>query len=228
MITDNDIHIIEKYLDGTLDKKSLNDFNKRVKEDKEFEKLLTERKRLSGLWKEADEYEQVKDIVKQVMSKTTPMHKISNKKFYYLAATVVLLIGLTFFLYQRNKKDAFNGNPQVAETGLTEKDSTSFRLKKDIPVTYASVDSVKKGTELIFPGEKAYVSENGTVEFKWKSTESGTDTLIIKKTGSDTILFSKKIDLQKEKQKIKINFTVGNYFWYLKGQKDSLKFEVKN
>ena len=226
MIKDNDIYIIEQYIDDKLDEKSKKAFKKRLTEDESFKKLFEERKALSKLWVEAEEYNNVKNLVKEVMDNSTSKRNIFNNKFILIAASVIFLIGFYFLIHQNKGKNQ-NDTPKIAHKEVITKDTASFSLKKDLPVKYASVDSVKNGVKLLFPGDKAYIEKDDFITFRWSSKKEGTDTLIIKRVDNNDIIFSEKIKLKKGKLKANINFPTGKYYWYIKDQKDSLKFEVK-
>jgi hypothetical protein len=145
-----------------------------------------------------------------------------NSRIIYIAASIVLLIGISFFAYQKLKTPSPATNLMASHDTVQQQEKT-FELKKMTPASYSKADYVIR---LIAPDTKTNVKEGRTLEFRWETVKKGEDSLFIKKVGSDKSIYSKVVDLQKKSANIDLRLKPGEYFWYLGSQNNSLIFKV--
>ena len=158
MKTENELQLIEDYLDGLLTGEKLEAFNKKIETDTAFAKAFEERKKLERLWKAAEEYRQTKDRVVAIIKKehNAPLHLL--RKYYYIwafAASVVLLLAVYFLLIRQNGSLPFKEEKQLAVTDTfaihKEKPQQFAKLTLLIqPVSPLSGDTFTTGDSLIF------------------------------------------------------------------------------
>jgi hypothetical protein len=216
---------LEKYLDGSLDKKSKEEFELKLHSDPALQKLLEEEKKTARFWKELHEYESVKKAVKEASRQVN--HKKSFKigsRYWYWAASLLLLAGLALLLFQKSGQ-----KPQKslsATVDSTAKPDSNLKIKKDLPKHYATVQYANKNIQLIFPDSNTSVQNNQTIRFQWQTTQKGTTFLkIIKKEKEQQIL---SLPVKLEDGAVEINFNVkpGEYYWQLGDGSTKTTFRV--
>jgi hypothetical protein len=219
---DKDKILIERYLEGALDKQERIDFESRLEKDKQLRTELEEIRQIQELWGDAGEYEKTREMVSQILVQERNSSGSFNSRIIYIAASIVLLIGISFFAYQKLKTPSPATNLMASHDTVQQQEKT-FELKKMTPASYSKADYVIR---LIAPDTKTNVKEGRTLEFRWETVKKGEDSLFIKKVGSDKSIYSKVVDLQKKSANIDLRLKPGEYFWYLGSQNNSLIFKV--
>ncbi len=221
-MNEKDIHIIERYLDGQLSPEERAEVERRLEQDDAFKQLFQERQALKRWWQEAEEYRQVKETVGEVMrEEKTKQRFLKRRRVFYAAASVVLLLGILLFAYQK-KRDSFIAKNELA---VTDAKQTSG-LKKDIPKHYASVAYAGSLT-LVEPKGTVFKKENGTLEFRWRTERKGVDTLFVKEVKTGENVLKEPVNLEAGKWLGSFSGKQGKYVWYLGSTSDTLSFEIK-
>ncbi len=213
-INDQDFNLIEDFISGNLSPEEKKIFRKRLNEEKKLTKVYHFRSKIAKYWNEADSYETTKEHVKEIFKR----EQSKKKKFVtylYAAASVVILIGITFFFIQQPKRDSFDNRLTNVENDTSTSTISSLSINKQpekgsqfvIPPEYTPHDT------LIIQRTKDF-KDNGKVYIKRTA-----DTAIVKeyvlKPGEDSLLIPLK------------EIEPGNYQWILFGSKFSGSFIIK-
>jgi hypothetical protein len=208
----NDIDLIERFLEGSLDEKDREAFNERVKTDIAFSDAYQQRKLLQASYIEASKRYELKKHIRTVV--TDVKRKNANlRKVWLVAASFVLLLGIgSFFLL--HSRQASNNN--MAKQGINLPADEVVTGKKNNIEEYGSVDTFSnqpKGNIITFlPVDGTVFNRNDTILF-FLPVMNGKDTLIIyDKAGS----VRKKITIQPGTAEYKLFPNIlkpGKYSW---------------
>ena len=102
-INDNDFNRIEDFISGKLSSEQEQKFRERLNTEPELEKAYRFRLKIAPFWNEAETYKETKKQVKILLNH----EKGRRKRFtmvYYIAASVVILIGIAIFYMNRDKQ----------------------------------------------------------------------------------------------------------------------------
>ena len=158
MKEDTDNQLIEDYIDGNLKGAELANFQKRLKSDAEFAKAYKLRTKLANLWQQADQYQQTKAQIREVMDTEKKSRFFNHRKAYYLlaiAASIILLLGVYWLIDSRDK----NLKNEMAETAGT------IVFQMDKPDKLAEIQYT---VQLISPENEQSFKQGDTIEFRWK------------------------------------------------------------
>lgn len=216
---EKDILLIEDFLDGNLDAEQLHAFNQKVQSDPEFARLLEARKKLNVAYREALEYEALKNQVGSVIKKENrkilgiqPVWAIS------LAATLLILIGL-FIVFQLSDRKSISPQNQMAESDSVE------MLSLDEPVSYATKDYVK--TKIIAPVSGKVYQAGDSILLRWESDLEDESDLIILSEPEKIILIKKRILLSNMYYALDQGILpAGSFSWYIGDTTSKGSFEI--
>jgi len=218
----NDIQLIEDYLDGQLKGKELEAFQKKLETDDEFAKEYKLRLKLAGLWKDADEYQQAKKQVREVMDLEKRSIFYRYRKSYYLiavAASIVLLFGI-YWLFVRTD----NGK-QVHENQMTKVADTAL-LHRDIPEKLAKIEY---NIQLTTPANKQQYTSEDTLVFHWTAPLDTTKIGFgILDNATHQIVFHSRVSLSDTLFILYPGLLpAGKYAWYLQDTLNMNYFTIK-
>jgi len=214
IIDDNDFNLIEDFISGNLSPEEEKIFRKRIETDEDLAKAYRFRTKISKSWNESQIYETTKKQVKDIINKE---QKRSKKSFtlFYAAASVIVLIGISFFYLQKQKQ--VNSSNRLTKT------------KSDIMVDTVSPLSGKeqpvKSTKYLIPHE--YSNNDTFIIYRqgfFKDTEIILITQLLDKrvykeykmgSGSDSLIIPLK------------DYQPGSYRWVINGTDSSGQFIVK-
>jgi hypothetical protein len=218
MKEDTDNQLIEDYIDGNLKGAELANFQKRLKSDAEFAKAYNLRLKLANLWQQADQYQQTKAQIREVMDAEKKSRFFNHRKAYYLlaiAASIILLLGVYWLIDSRDK----NLKNEMAETAGT------IVFQMDKPDKLAEIQYT---VQLISPENEQSFKQGDTIEFRWKpSVDTVKVKLLIQKRNNNENVFQLS------------NFTAdyflfstssldpGEYVWSVQDSTNSRFFTIK-
>jgi len=153
-LNDKDFNLIEDFISGNLSPEEEKKFRERLDAETNLAKAYRFRTKIAQYWNEAESYEITKSQVKELMKKERNRRK-KFVTFLYAAASLVILIGISFFYFQQIKHGASYN--KLTDIG---KDTTS-----DTVSPLSTNTQPEKGTQYVIPIEYTI-----------------NDTLIIKRT----------------------------------------------
>lgn len=120
--TNEDMELIEKYLDGSLSRDEEAAFEERLRVDSEFAFEFKKRQILQQAYVEASNRLVLKKQVQQILEKDVRTKK--SKQYYWLAAaSIVLMVGVGYLFYQQQFKTkdeiGFATNQKVEDGSVT-------------------------------------------------------------------------------------------------------------
>ncbi len=104
MTDNNDIQLIENYLDGLLSGDELKTFEDRLNNDESFRVEFEQRKKLADLWRDAHEYQNTKQQIQNILKaeKRTIIHYLRDNYYLYgVAASFLILFGIYWFMIRQ-------------------------------------------------------------------------------------------------------------------------------
>jgi len=222
MINNNDIQLIEDYLDGTLTGEELESVKERLNSDTPFRDAYEQRKKLAILWKEADEYQSTKQQIKDILKtgKRGILHYLKDNYYLYgIAASLLLLFGIYWFMIRQHNNGAPNFNNQVAAT------SDTLMMQQDESRKYAKVGYIHS---LASPTDNQQFSITDTLVFQWKTTRSGqTATFVIKDRAGSKTFVRKKVENTDSLFVVEPGkLQPGSYKWFLNDSVNSEYFTI--
>ncbi|MFH1025877.1 MAG: hypothetical protein V1764_04285 [Nitrospirota bacterium] len=166
---ENDIDLIERFLDGTLNESELTDFYQRVEKDPDFARLVEFRKKLPDLWIKADHYQEIRADVRRSIK--MPSHQRIfhlHPAVFAIAASVVILIGIAVALILGTG----GGNKSNEDNQAIIKQGDSILpLKTDRPDAKARLDTLTEDSvatlRLLFPPDGGRFKYIDTITFPW-------------------------------------------------------------
>lgn len=228
-MNNNDINLLEKYIDGELDGEALTSFEKRLKTEESLAKEYNQRIKLAKLWVDADDYSATKSQIGKILFKQNE-NIFRTNRFYILsiAATVIILIGVYLLFFQTN-----NTNENMLENQLTVvSDSTSKKentiiFQYDEPEKLATIDSIDSNIQLLFPVNGEVFNKSEPITFKWKSESNLNDTLFVANEHDRKVLLKLRVKLEDTSYTIKYpQFNIGKYIWYISDNSNHEEFIV--
>ena len=216
---EKDILLIEDFLDGNLDDEQLQAFNHKIQSDPGFARLLEARKKLNVAYREALEYEALKNQVGSIIKKENrkilgiqPVWAIS------LAATVLILVGL-FIVFQLSDRKSISPQNQMAESDSIE------MLSLDEPVNYATKDYVK--TKILEPVDGKVYQAADSILLRWETDREDESDLIILSEPEKILLIKKRILLSDKTYSLDQGILpAGSFTWYVGDTTSKGSFEI--
>ena len=214
--TDN--QLIEDYIDGNLKGAELANFQKRLKSDAELAKAYKLRTKLANLWQQADQYQQTREQIREVMDAEKKSRFLNRRKTYYLlaiAASIILLLGIYWLFDSRDK----NLKNEMAETAGT----IIFQIDKPDKLA-----KIHYAVQLISPENKQSFTRGDTIEFRWKpSADTVSVKLWIQKRNNNENVFQQS-SLTKDYMLFSTgNMAPGEYVWSVQDSTNKRFFTIK-
>lgn len=214
--TDN--QLIEDYIDGNLKGAELANFQQRLKSDAELAKAYKLRTKLANLWQQADQYQQTKAQIREVIDFENKSRFFNSRKTYYLlaiAASIILLLGVYWFIDSRDK----NLKNEMAETAGT----IIFQIDKPDKLA-----EIKYSIQLISPEDMQSFNRGDTIEFKWKSAVDSTEiNLVIKNRNNNEIVFQLTDYTNDQLLFVSDKLKSGDYEWSVHDTANKRFFTIK-
>jgi hypothetical protein len=230
----NDIDLIEKYLDGELTLEEQQSFNKRMNDDPEFKKLTGARKEIHELWLKARNFDAVKEEVRRIHQEGSDREKnllriapglFSQRISYAIAASVLLLAGiLSVFLIinKASRPTTIAGN---------DKNKMYQVQKQKVQPDKGKMEIYNRGSSkivLIKPDEGAVLSEQKDILFQWKYTDDSVTHFTILKGSDNSLAFTKIISSPDSTFLMPAGtLNPGVYTWSIRDQKIKRSFKVR-
>jgi len=206
----NDIVLIENYLDGKLSGQEKKDFLQRLETDAEFAKLYRFRLKIRNDWQKARQYEATQQEVAGAIQRT------KNKKrrtiIYAVAASLAFLVVISgiFTVMNRQQEPA-----RIAETEIDSTDVHQFEPQMKEPGIYGDSGRFEPD-EVIKEISLRFEKQNDSLVFTWQpALRTETDLVIIEQETEKEIL---RKSLQTESEKIVLHrngLPAGTMVWYL-------------
>jgi hypothetical protein len=234
-INKNDIDFIERYLDGELTLEEQQSFNKRMSDDPKFKNLEEARKEMHDLWPKARKIVAVKEEVRRIYREGSTREKnifrlvpglVSQYRYYAIAASLVLLIGILSVLFFINKTSR---NAILAEN---DKNKTYQVHKQNVQPEKGKMEIYKGGNSLIVllkPDDGAVLSAKKEILFEWKYSDDSVTHFTIFKGADNSVVFTKKVESLENKLLLPAGtLRPGVYYWSIrdKNSKRSFKIEI--
>lgn len=220
---ENDIDLIERFLDGSLNEPELIEFHKRVEMDPDFANLLELRKKLPDLWQKANLYEEIQGEVRRSITMSLH-HRIFqlHPAVYAIAASVIVLVGIGIaFILWKGGGDGLNQNNQV----VVKQSDSILQLQTEMPGSKAKLDTVTKheytGTRLIllYPPDGMIYHYSDTVTFKWSIPGDSVSTFYVADKLNGDVLIKKRVNPYKPEPTGYLlpgkSLKPGTYIWYV-------------
>ena len=233
-ISQKDIDLIEKYLDGNLTKEETESVEKKLNEDTGFLQLFRIRKEVQNLWIQARSFEATKEEVRSIYiesfipvknkSKISPLKAIAYRH-YAIAATVLILIGTTFvliFFYESHV------NSLQSEKKKKENNSINIQKPEEQPEKGSREFYSKKNLILSKPDSNVILEHNKEIVFQWTfKGDTSTHFLIISKDNYQ-VIYQKKVNPSENKLILPCNtLQPGMYYWYVGNKIIKRGFTIK-
>lgn len=229
---ENDIDLIERFLDGTLNEEELASFHSRVKEDPDFAGLVELRKEIQDLWIAANAYQEIEEEVRRSLKRSTSKSLFQLKTLFptshqrilwmppvvfAIAASLVVLIGIALALTLT--KGGGKGLNEGDQTIVTQRDSI-LPLKSDNPEFKARLGNVTKdslsGFHLLFPIDGQAYHSADSITFIWSMPCDSATTFYITDQLSGKIVLQKAIEPEKTEFILPPNsLKSGTYSWFI-------------
>jgi hypothetical protein len=218
----NDIILIEEYLDGKLGKKEKEQFLQRLETDAVFAKLYRFRLKIRDDWQKARQYETTQREV------AGAIRSAKNKKrrtvIYAVAASLAFLVVISGIF------TVINRQPEPARIAETETDSSGvqeFEPQIKEPGIYADSgryvpDEVMKEISLSFE------IQNDSLVFTWKPALIIETDFVILEQETEKEILRKSLQPEAEKMVLHRNeLPAGKMVWFLDGFVVRDSFELK-
>ena len=228
-MNDNDIHLIEKYIDGELEGEVLTLFKERLKNDKLLANEYKQRIKFAKLWVDADDYSTTKaQIGNALHNQNENVFRTNRFYIFSIAATIVILIGVYLLFFQKNDTNENVLENQFADVqdSLSNKENTIV-FQYDEPDKLAAIDSVSSNINILFPVNGEVFNISQPITFKWKSDLNQNDTLFVTNELDSKILLKLRVRLSDTTYTIKYpQFSDGKYLWYISDKTNDGRFSV--
>lgn len=218
----NNIVMIEDYLDGNLVNKELHQFNDRLQSDSELSQQLQLREKMATLWSGADDYQKTNAHVSQAIKEAKiDRFRIYGKRFLSIAASVVVLFGITWgFNHYSHSNETV---PQFVDVDDSSNDinEQSSTLQMDKPAQYATFKEVPNDLVIISALDKTIFNEKEEIILKWKSEAASKSILNVINSTNDSVVYHANIDLSKRQHSISTGIlSAGNYSWFINAKQN--------
>lgn len=202
--SEQDIELIENYLDDKLTQEEVVHFNERLKNDSSFEKLFEFRKKIQNTWTQANEFESTKSFLKKLDMKNTSSG--SSKKLYWAIAVAAMFILIVPITIKLNKP-----NNQLQMNELESKATVEFlddRFKQLYPV-------------------QGQVVKSGNILFTWESALDVKTAIVLTELESKEVYIISPITSDLKNYLLKDTMPPGKYEWKMEGFKGTKLFIIK-
>ena len=208
--SNNDILLIENYLDGKLNKQKEVQFQKRLDNEPDFAKLYRFRLKIRDDLQKADQY---KNVHQQVAFAVKNVKKEKRRKIVYaVAASLALLIIISGVLTIVNQQH--ESSPIVSDESDTSKEETYQPQIKE-PESYANTghyNSEKRTKEISL----SFTIDNDSLIFMWQPISYGESDIVVLSQESENELFRKQIKLATSRIALPLNeLPAGKMIWFI-------------
>jgi len=211
----NNIDLIEQFLDGLLSQEEQNNFNVRLETDDEFAELYRFRIKIREDLQKAKHYEKAGKLVAGTIK--TYVRKKRLNTFYAIAAGLVLLIAIPGIFTIANKHEQNN----LAETDSTQTEVFEPQIKQ--PESYANQGQYVPDALIL-----SATQTNDSVIFQWKPALSETAKLVVLKQANGDELINTEISPDTQQKTISTDkLSTGKIIWYIEGFAVRDSFEIK-
>jgi hypothetical protein len=218
----NDIILIEEYLDGKLGKKEKEQFLKRLEIDAVFAKLYRFRLKIRDDWQKARQYEAINRDVAGAIKQTKSRQR--KNVLFAVAASLAFLVVISGVFSLMNRQ------PEPASIAETETDSTwieQMEPQTKEPGIYG--DSGRFGPDAVIEElSLSFEKQNDSLVFFWQpALITETDLVILEQQTEKEIL---RRTLQPESEKMVLHrdeLPAGKMVWFPDGFVVRDSFELK-
>ncbi len=225
---ENDIDLIEKFLEGSLSENEETAFQERLANDVGFADAFAKRKLLQKAFVEATVRADIKKTIGSAIA--GEKRKAQTHRRIWLAAATLIILATVGSLLIYNSFNRMPENQFAIEQNLPEKeDREAMERKSNSMEEYGNLDVLvrKESVDDFFPDELTVLKANDTIIFKWPSSLNERYL---------TIYNSKGELVKKEKIKKKVKeFTLlpgilkpGVYFWKFMNDSTLIRITVSN
>jgi len=213
-INDNDLNLIEDYISGKLSIDEEKKFMERLETDESLAKAYLFRTKMAQYWNEAELYEKTKRKVNEIITTDRRSKKI-NLSFLYIAASIIVLIGISFFILQYQKQGAIDKKLADMENDTSAGNVSSLSINKQ----------PEKGSLYIVPPE---YTNRDTLTIRRIKDFKGANKIYIKRSADSIIVKEYIIEPGTDSVLIPLKeMQPGNYQWVLDGTEFSGSFIIK-
>jgi hypothetical protein len=165
--SDNEIELIERFLEGSLNEQEKGAFLARVESDPEFAQAFSERKLLQESYTEATRRIELKKQIRSVVGEEK--RRASNQRKIWLAAASLIVLATigSFLIYnaQNNGTDTQYAKEQPSP-------DQEVKGKQNKMGEYGNLDVVerKESVDDFFPDEFTPLKASDTICFRWPSS----------------------------------------------------------
>jgi len=225
-IDSKDIDLIERYLDGSLDTGERYFFEKRMKEDPEFERLVKTRQALPGILESAADYERTRKMVSDEITESKHrLHHFIKPSYLAWAAVLVILFGtaIGYLILKHQGKEqvlSVSGDKQKSDsiTIAPGYKQPSKATRETIILKAGSIISLKE------PKNEIFFKETTIITFHWEYKGDSITHLYILSAATDKIDIRTEIKPGMEVYTLDANkLKAGRYYWFI-GNKEAKRF----
>lgn len=211
----NNIDLIEQFLDGLLSMEEQNNFNVRLETDQEFAALYRFRIKIREDLLKAKQYEKAGNLVSGTIKRYERKKRLNT--IYAIAAGLVLLIAIHGVFTIVNKQEQNN----LAETDSTQTEVFEPQIKE--PESYANQGQYVPDALIL-----SATQTNDSVIFQWKPALSETAKLVVLKQANGDELINTEISPDTQQKTISTDkLSTGKIIWYIEGFAVRDSFEIK-
>lgn len=223
MLNENDIALVENYLEGKLSGKELESFLDLKEGDPDFAQYIAFRQKIGDAWTTAGDYLEAKQWVKeslqgQYQSKKTNLNRSS---WYAMAAVILILLGV--YLIVKFSSQTIDETPGFASK------NNEIEVNMGVPIEHkASIDTLTSEPLLKGTINGTIYAITDTLSFSWESKKSFKN-LIISRIENDSVIM--RVPLNKDQFDYYLSpgaLASGNYYWYLDKPKVKAFFKIEN
>jgi len=225
-IDPKDIDLIERYLDNNLDISERYLFEKRIKEDPEFERLVKTRQVLPGLLESATDYDRTRNLVSDEIteSKHWLLHFIKPSYLAWAAVAVILIGSAIGYLILKHQ-----GNDQVLSVAGNKKKIDTITITPGYKQPSKAIRETiilksVTGISLMEPKNEIVFNETAIITFHWEYKADSITHLYIASAGTDKIEIKTEIKPGTESYTLNAKkLKSGRYYWFI-GNKEVKRF----
>ncbi len=210
---ENDIELIEQYIDNVLECKELSGFEERLKNDEEFAKLYNFRIKVAANWNKAEEYKEIKKEIKDSLQSKSIKPKFKLNR-YWAAAVVTVLVLIPSAVIVNKIQNNRKANSEV------------FELQINDPSFENAAHYFDASFQQIIPENKQTFSVDDEVSFEWNSSLNVRTAIIIRDANTNSMVYRFPIKSNIKEYQLRVNLEPGNYKWELEGFDGEQMFSV--
>lgn len=206
----DNIILIENYLDGKLSEDEEKRFLRQLESDSELAKLYRFRLKIKNDWQKARQYKETRQQVIHAVRKAKSHKK--RKVIYAVAASLALLVIVSEVFIIVNQRSF-----QIVSTESNSTQMETYQPQLKEPESYANsgrYNPEAETNELFL----SFTVENDSLVFSWHPITSGKSDLVVISQESENELFRKQIKLSTSKVALPVNqLPAGKMIWFIDG-----------